>query len=123
MYSSVTFDEQQVEVDPYPNQSVFEVQQNGSMNFITKIFHWTSSLGQHNRCRVIRQLTFGFRIDTDQFQVGPQFLQKIIEIPFMMCRDRHTVRNFIDDVEFFDGDLIDLVQDVDSRDVNTVAFD
>ena len=40
-----------------------------------------------------------------------------------MRRDRHAVRNLVDDVQFFDGDLIDLIQHVDGRYVNPVAFD
>jgi len=33
------------------------------------------------------------------------------------------VRRLVDDVEFLNGDLIDLVKHVDARDVDAVAFD
>jgi hypothetical protein len=31
------------------------------------------------------------------------------------------VRDFVDEIEFFDGDLIDFVHDVDAADVNAVS--
>ena len=33
------------------------------------------------------------------------------------------MRNLVDDVQFFDGDLIDFIQHVDGRYVDPVAFD
>lgn len=40
-----------------------------------------------------------------------------------MSRDRHTVWNLIDDIEFFDRDLVDFVEHVDARDIDPVALD
>jgi len=38
-------------------------------------------------------------------------------------RDGHAVRDLVDDVQLLDGDLIDLVQQIDAGYVNAVAFD
>jgi hypothetical protein len=37
----------------------------------------------------------------------------------VMGRDGHTVRHLIDDVQLLDGNLIDLIQHVDTGDVNS----
>ena len=39
-----------------------------------------------------------------------------------MSRDWNAVRHFVNDLEFFNRDLIDLVEDVDARGVDTVTL-
>lgn len=41
----------------------------------------------------------------------------------MVCTYGHVVLHAVDDLEFLEGDLVDLVEDVERRDVDAVALD
>lgn len=82
------------------------------MNLVTKIFDSTGFPAHHDRGRVVGKLTLGFGVDTVEVQVGPSLGKKIIEIPFMVGGDGHSMGNFVDNVELFDANRVNLVEDV-----------
>lgn len=41
----------------------------------------------------------------------------------MMSGDWDTMRNLVDDVQLFNGDLINLVEEINAWNVDTIAFD
>lgn len=51
-------------------------------------------------------------------QVVPDPLQQVIKVPAVMSRDWHAVRNFVDNVKLFNGNLVDFVKDINAGDVN-----
>lgn len=53
-----------------------------------------------------------------EVQVVPDLLQKVIEIPAVVRRDGHAVRDLVDDVQLLYGDLVNLVQHINAGDVN-----
>ena len=55
-------------------------------------------------------------------EIAPHHLKKIIKIPVVVSRDGAAVRSAREDIKSLDGDLIDLVEDIDAGDVDTVAF-
>jgi hypothetical protein len=68
---------------------------------------------QHNRRRVIRKLALGLGVNADEVQVLPHLFQKVVKVPAVVGRDGHGVRDFVDDVQFLDRDLIDFVENVE----------
>lgn len=53
-----------------------------------------------------------------KFQVVPDFLQQVIKVPPVMSRDWDAVGHLIDNVELFNGDLVNFVQHINARDIN-----
>lgn len=64
----------------------------------------------------------GLGVHSDEVLVIPDRFQKLVEIPSEHTCNRHIVRNFVQDLQFFHADAVDLVQHVDARDVFPVAF-
>lgn len=89
----------------------------------TKFVHSAVLPWQNDGCLVIRDLSFGLGVDTNQVQVLPNLLDQLVEVPLVLGGDGHVVGHLRDDVEFFDGDLIDLVHGLDAGSVDSVAFD
>jgi len=92
------------------------------MEFVAEIFNSSSFRVKNHRRVVIWKLAFWFRINSNEFKVFPHPLQQIIKVPFMMSRNRDAMRYFIDKVQLFNGNLINLVQQVDARNVDTISF-
>ena len=62
-------------------------------------------------------------LHSGQLQISPHLLQQIIKVPLVMGRHRYCVGNFINDVQFFNRDLIDFIQAVDARHIDTISLD
>lgn len=62
-------------------------------------------------------------LHSDKSQVLPHQIQQIVKVPAMMRRHRNAMRNLVDHVQLLDTDLINLVQQIDARDVNAIALD
>ncbi len=56
-------------------------------------------------------------------QVVPKLLEQIVKVPPMVSRYRDAVRDLVDDVQLLDRYLVNLVQQVDARDVDSVSLD
>lgn len=52
-------------------------------------------------------------------QVVPDLFQQVVKVPAVVSGDWHAVRDFVDNVQLLDGNLVDFVQHVDAGDVNT----
>ncbi len=60
--------------------------------------------------------------------LSPYFLlfylfKQIVKVPPVMSRNRDGMRNFVDNVQLLNRDLINLVEDVDARNIDTIALD
>ena len=75
------------------------------MNLVAKVLHATSGGLQNNGGLVIGQLSFGLSVDADKLQVVPHFFQQAVIVPFVVSRNGNAMRNFTNDVQFFDGNL------------------
>ena len=60
-------------------------------------------------------------VHSDEVEVGPHLLQEVVKVPLVMGGDWDGVGDAVDDVELLDGDLVNLVQDVDAGDVHSVG--
>lgn len=60
-------------------------------------------------------------VHSNEVEVGPHFFQEVIKVPFVMCRDWDGMWNTVDDVQLLDGDLINLVQNVDAWNIDPVG--
>lgn len=54
----------------------------------------------------IREDSVIINLHPNELQVVPHFLQQIVEVPFMMGRDRYAMRNLINNIQFFYTNLI-----------------
>ena len=52
-------------------------------------------------------------------QVVPHLLQKVIKIPAGVGRDGHAVGHLVDDVQLFNGDLVNFVEHINAGDVHS----
>ncbi len=59
-------------------------------------------------------------LHSDEAQVFPHQVEQFIEIPFQVARDGDVVGDLVDDVELFQSQLIDLVERIDTRNVNSL---
>ena len=72
---------------------------------------------------IILQLTYlRLGIDSHKCQVVPHFLQKAVVVPLVVGGDGYSVGDLADYVELLNADLIDLIEDVDARDVGPVSL-
>lgn len=60
------------------------------------------------------------RIHSAQVQVFPHFLEQAIVVPSVVCANGHAVRDARDDVQLLDRDLINLVEHIQRRDIDSV---
>ena len=59
----------------HPDESVFEILKNGSMDLVAEVFHGTSALREHDGRRIVGQLTFGLGVDSHELQIQPELLE------------------------------------------------
>lgn len=78
---------------------------------------------KHNGRAVVRQLALRLRVDAHQLQILPHLLQQVVKVPLVVGGDGDAVRNLVDHVQLLDTNLIDLIEQVDARDVDPVALD
>ncbi len=52
-------------------------------------------------------------------QVVPELFQQVVKVPAVVSWDWHAVRDFVDNVQLLNGDLIDFVEYIDAGDVNS----
>ena len=80
-------------------------------------------MSDNDRRFVIGHLALWFGVDTNKVQVLPDFLHELVEIPLILGTDWNIVRVSVNDIKLFNRDLIDLVQDVNAGNVDSVTFD
>jgi len=105
-----------------PDNSILELLHDAPVDLVTEVIHQSMVLLQDDRRSVVRKLALWFSVEANKMKVIPHLLQKIIEIPSVMGRDWNTVWNFVDDVQLLDGDLVDFVEDINARYVDSVAL-
>eukprot|EP00053_Salpingoeca_punica_P020781 m.212348 g.212348 ORF g.212348 m.212348 type:complete len:417 (+) comp20083_c0_seq1:2736-3986(+) len=106
-----------------PHKAVFELLDQRLVQAVAKVLDAALAVAQHDGLFVIGQLTARLGVYSDKVEVAPHLLQEVVKVPLVVGRDGHAVRDLVDDVELLDGDLVDLVQDVDAGDVHAVALD
>lgn len=55
---------------------------------------------------------------SNEVKALPDAFEKLVNVPHVVGRDGDDIRNLEENVELFDRDLIDLVENIDGRDVN-----
>jgi hypothetical protein len=66
-----------------------------------------------HRRRIVGDLPLGLGVDADHLALVPDLVDQLVQIPAVLGRNGHAVGQPTDDIELFDRDLIDLVQDID----------
>ena len=59
----------------HPDEGVFEILKNGSMDLVAEILHGTSALREHDRRGVVWKLTFGLGVDAHELQIQPELFE------------------------------------------------
>lgn len=103
-------------------KGVFELFADGLVNLVAEIFNGASGSPKHDWIFVIWQFAFWFGVDSNQVQILPNHFNQAIQVPFMVGTNGTVMWQLIQNVELFECDLIDLVDDVDHRDVYSTAF-
>lgn len=96
-----------------PNQRVLELLQESFVDRVAKVFHRARLSSEHDRGRVVRKLTLGFGVDSDEVEVFPHLFKQVVKVPAVVSRDGHSVRNPVDNVELLNRNLIDFVEHVE----------
>jgi len=85
-------------------------------------FSHTNTIHQNRQKEEVKEKVGG-RVEedkhSDEVEVFPDLFEKAIEIPFEMGRDGDIVGDAVEEFEFFERDLIDLVEYIHARDVDT----
>jgi hypothetical protein len=71
---------------------------------------------------VIWNLALGLGINSNQVEVVPNFLHQLVEVPLVLRANGNIVRELVKQVKLLNRDGINLVQDVDAGDVNTISL-
>ena len=123
---------------------LFKLPDKGIVNAIAKSFHGAIFGAQHYGSGVIgylptwlgvtvllcnRKVIYGGKetqlgkegktVHPDQAQVIPHLGQQFIKIPLQVCRYHDVMRNTVENVQFFYSDLIDLIEAVQARNVDS----
>jgi hypothetical protein len=61
-------------------------------------------------------------VNADHVSRLPDALQQLLQIPLVRSRDGHVVGHLVDDVQFLDCQLVDLVQNIDGGNVSPIAL-
>lgn len=77
----------------------------------------------NNRFFIVRDLSLRLRVNTNQVQILPNFFHKLVEVPFIFCGYGHIMRTLVNDIEFLNRNLIDLVKHIDAWDIDPVSLD
>jgi len=77
---------------------------------------------ENDWCTVIRNLTLRLCVNSNEIKVLPNLFDEFIKVPFEVSRYGDVVRDSVKDIKLRDGDLIDLVEHINARDIEAVAF-
>jgi hypothetical protein len=70
-----------------------------------------------------RERMLGECIHAKEVEVLPHLLEQIVQVPVEMGRNWDDVGSAREDIQRLDRDLVDLVEDVETGDVDAVPFD
>ena len=95
----------------------------GLMDSIAEVQNRAFTTGNNHGCLVVRNLSLGLGVNTDEIQIVPNSFHQFVEVPLVLSADGHVMREFVKQIELFDGDGVNLVENIDARDIDAVAFD
>jgi len=104
-----------------PDVSMLQLFQQSLMDRVTEITHCWSTL-DNNRCIIIWNLSLWLCVNSYQVKIIPNLLHKFIEVPFILGWDWNVMGVLINNIKFFNRDLIDLIKDVNAWNINSIAF-
>ena len=89
---------------------------------VTEVEH--AALGARNNDGriVVRDLSLGLCVDSDQVQVVPDLGHQVVKVPFVLSTDGHVVRELVEQVKLLNRDSVNLVEDIDAWDIDAIAF-
>jgi len=82
------------------------------VDFSTEIHDIRIFSRENDRPIIIRNLTLRLSIDSNEIEIVPNSLKKLVKVPSVVPRDWDIVRNFIKDFEFLHRNLVNFVKDV-----------
>lgn len=106
-----------------PYHRVSEFSNHGPVDPVTEIFHRASVTGNDDRSLVVRVLSFGFCVDSDQVQVLPHSVNQIVKVPAQISSYGDVMVDLIKNVELIECDGINFVESVKAGNVLSVALD
>lgn len=105
-----------------PNERVLEVSEELFMQPETKVRDGRSASLKDDGRRIVRNLPPGFRVDSDQIEIVPDFFDEAVEVPAEMSGDGNVMWTAGEKLELLHGDLVHFVKDVETGHVNSVAL-
>lgn len=105
-----------------PHHGIPEVLYHTSVDFIAEILDTRLLSLDNDWSLVVRVLSLRFGVDPDEIEVLPHPIDELVHVPLQISCNRDVVLDLIEDVEFVEGDGIDLVERIQAGDVFTVAF-
>lgn len=88
-----------------------------SAEYAYEVFDRAGILPQHNGRVVVGRLPFRLGVYSSKIQLLPHLLEQFIDVPAVLGADGARVRDAIDQVQFLNGDGVNLVQSVYHWDV------
>ena len=106
-----------------PHQRLLERLDDPLVQPVAKVLHRARPPREHHRVLVVRVHPPRLGVDPDQVEVLPDSLQESIQVPLLVRGNRTVMFHLIQQTEFLHGDLVNLVDGVDARDVHAAALD
>jgi hypothetical protein len=118
-----------------PDPGILELVQNLFVDSITKVLDSGRSGVEDYGGAVVWDLPFGLGVDSDHVGRFPDSFQELLEVPSVtesvrekemgddsLSRYRDVVRHLINDIELLNGELINLVEDIDGGNISSIAL-
>ena len=105
-----------------PYHGVSELPDHSPVNSITKVLDCWPIPGDDNRGIIVRIFSFGFGIDSNQVQILPHPIDKLIQIPSKMTSNGDIMINLIQNIQFLKSNSINFVQCIQARNIFSIAL-
>ncbi|KAH3666453.1 hypothetical protein OGAPHI_003449 [Ogataea philodendri] len=103
------------------HQGCSEIVHQGLVDLVTEILNRTLTRPQNNRVAEVRQLALRLRVHSHQLQSVPHHLQQLVQVPSTSRGNWNGIWNSVQQVQLLDRKGVDLVQNIDRRNVSSVA--
>jgi len=71
---------------------------------------------------VVRDLTLRLRVNSNKIQVVPNLFHELVKVPLILSADGDIMGESVKQVKLFNCNRVNLIENVDARNVNTVSF-
>ena len=105
-----------------PDEGVLQLADDGAVELVAEVLEGAAVRLEDDGALVVGELALGLGVDADELEVLPHLLEEGVVVPLVVGGDGDAVGDLADDVELLDGDLVDLVEEVDAGHVAPVAL-